>query len=153
MMMDFRKDNGNTNPNLRNIIRQGYVSAVYPDRNTVRVTFPDEDNLVSGELQILTSYAGGTKLFTMPDVNEMVVVAMSGNDDSAGTGYVLGSVFTAKTPPNANTIDETKINFADGTVISYNRKTHRLEIDSAGDIVITAKGNLKLNAERIDLNE
>ena len=39
------------------ILRRGIVSAVYPERHSARVTFEDEDNLVSAELPVLTTFA------------------------------------------------------------------------------------------------
>lgn len=145
-------ENGNSNPNSRNIIRQGYVTAVYPERHTCRAFFPDQDDLVSSELQIITPFAGGNKCYSMPDLGESIVVAYLGNDDSGGTGYVIGSVFNDKDTPNSSDHDETKINFSDGTSISYNRNSHKLEIKACGDVTIAAEGNVKITGKRIDLN-
>ena len=152
----------------RQLVKEGTVTACYPERHTARVRFPDKDDLVGAEMPILTSCSAGNKSYAMPDVGDMVVCLMATNADMTGTGWIIGSRFNDKSKPNANSQDVTRIDFADGSFVEYNRQSHELKLKSTGKITIEAddeisfKGNAKIkfdatdnfsvNAQRIDLN-
>jgi len=70
------------------LIRIGVVSTTNPQQGTVRVAFPDRDNLVSDELPVLS--IGG--IFAMPRVGDPALCLFLGND--LGAGYYLGSFYT-----------------------------------------------------------
>lgn len=128
-----------------NLIREGIVSAVYPERCSCRVTFPDRDNLVSAELAILQPAGAKNKFYSLVDVGDSVVCLMCPNDAQGNGGYVIGARFDDKNPPPAQIQDISLIRFEDGTTISYDRAEHLLEINCVG--------NIKIHGKRIDLNE
>ena len=129
---------------IKNLIRQGVISAVYPERCAARVTFEDRDGLVSAELPILQASCLNNQFYSLPDVGDCVLCLMLPNDQH-GSGFVLGSFFNDKNPPPAASQDISLIKFADGTQISYNRSSHLLSVNCVG--------NIKINGKRIDLNE
>lgn len=132
------------NGEARDLVKEGTVTAVFPERHTVRCEFADKDGLISAELPVLTSWACDNKMFHMPDVGETVVCLFASNADNTGTGWVIGSRFHDKLPPNANKQDVTRIDFKDGTFIQYDRGSHELRIE--------CRGNIRINGKNIYLN-
>ena len=133
-----------TNNEARSITAEGIVDQVFPERHSVRVTFPDKDNLTSAELPVLGSFCAGNSSYAMPDIGESVVVLNSTNDDESGTGFVIGARYDDKVQPKVNSIDKTRIDFKDGSFIEFDRST--------GDLKIECKGNIYINGKNIYLN-
>lgn len=77
---------------MQQLIREGIVSTVNTVRGTVRVTFPDGDNMVSAELPVLS--IGG--LFLMPKIGTPALCLFTGDD--LGKGFYLGTYFQAGVP-------------------------------------------------------
>ena len=113
----------------RDIVKEGIISEVYPERHSARVTFEDKADLVSAELPIVTSWASGNKCYALPDVGETVICLFATNDGTSGEGWIIGSRFHDKSKPNAKSQDITRIDFKDGTSFEYNRKSHAMKID------------------------
>ena len=128
----------------RQLVREGKITATYPERHSARVEFQDKGGLVSEELPILTTWALENKMYHMPDVGETVVCLFASNADNTGTGWIIGSRFHDKSTPNANKQDITRIDFKDGTFMQYDRAKHELRIKCVGNIYINGK-NIYLN--------
>ena len=126
------------------LVRRGIISAVYPERHSARVTFSDEDDLVSEELPILTSYAFRNKLFHVPDVGEQVIVLYEQNDSGEGDGVILGSIFSDQDAPNAAEQDKFRMDFGDGSFFEFDRATGNLNINCTGNVTVNGK-NIYLN--------
>ena len=131
----------------RQLVREGKVTATFPERHTVRVSFADKDDLTSPEMPILTSCAAGNKFYAMPDVGDMVVCLFASNADQTGTGWVIGSRFNDKSKPNANSQDVMRMDFNDDTFVEYNRKSHEMKIGCAGKVFIEAKDEITVKSE------
>ena len=129
---------------LRGMVRTGTVSAVYPESDTVRVVFDDKDGTTSPELHILHRFSGKNKDYWMPDIGDQVVCLFANNDKNFSTGWILGSYFTDKQPPQVASADIMRLDFSDGAYIEYNRAVSTLKIQVPGHIMI--------NGARIDLN-
>lgn len=150
----------NLNNRLNNIVREGIVSAVYPERHSCRVSFEDRNNLVSAELPVLTLFAYKNKVFALPDVGERVVVLAASNDVVSGGGYVIGSLFTSETPPPVEgDKDIVRLEFSDKAFISYDRLSHLFTIQfsdetsithdgESGELSINCKGDIIINGEK-----
>ena len=134
------------------IVRRGIVSAVYPERHTARVTFPDEDDLVSAELPILTTFAFINKFFHVPDVGEHVYVLYEQNDSGEGDGVILGSIFSDQDPPNAASQDKIRMDFGDGSFFEFDRSRGDFDIKCTGNLNINCTGNVTVNGKNIYLN-
>lgn len=131
----------------RQLVREGKVTATFPERHTVRVVFDDKDGMTSGEMPILTSCAAGNKFYAMPDVGDMVVCLFAGNADQTGTGWIIGSRFNDKSKPNANSQDVMRMDFNDDTYVEYNRKKHELKIGCSGKVIIEAKDKITFKSD------
>ena len=114
---------------IKNLIRAGVVSAVFPERCAARVTYQDRDGLVSAELPVLQSSCLNNKFYSLPDVGDSVVVL---------------SFYTEKNPPPADNQDISLIKFGEGSSITFNRADSSLTIDCKGEVIIKGK-TIQLN--------
>lgn len=71
------------------MIRTGIVSTVNAAARAVRVTYPDKDDLVSGELPVIGPAMIGIVPVELPAVGESVLVAYPNNSTD---GYCLGVI-------------------------------------------------------------
>lgn len=79
---------------VSSLIRVGIVSTVDSSRYTVRVTFPDREGLVSGELPLVAPPG----LHRLPNVGDNVLCVFLGN--GIRSGYCLGTFYSdLETPP------------------------------------------------------
>ena len=117
---------------IRDIFRIGKVSGQNGKNGTVRVTFPDKDDLVSGELLRLRGQCP-------------VLCCFLPNPSGRGMndGFVIGGFYSTEDPPEETDPKVRCIKLPDGCYIKF---------DGAGNIEIHATGNLTLTGARIDLN-
>ena len=129
---------------LRSMIRKGTVCDINPATMAVRVEFNDKDSLPSAELPVLSRGGGGNKDYWLPDVGDQVVCIFENNDINASSGWVLGTYFTEKHPPQVADKEIRRIDFGDGSCIEFNRAEGSLKIQCTGAITI--------NGSTINLN-
>lgn len=121
---------------IRNLVRVGTVSSVDYKAGTVRVTFPDRDNMVSDELPVLIP-GGYGKSNPIPAAGESVVCLFLGNGLHAG--YCLGT-FYDELP---GTPEQNGVYFEDGSYVYYDRTTQTLQVRAVsgvkidGDLIVT----------------
>lgn len=118
----------------KNLIRMGRVSVSDPDTMTVKVVFEDKDNQLSDALPILVRGSSRNRDYWLPDVGEQVCCLMLPNGHNAG--ICLGSYYSETSPSGRYGQDIRRIDFGNGTYISYDRGAHKLEINCVGDVVI-----------------
>lgn len=131
----------------RQLVKEGRVTATFPERHTVRVEFEDKDNMTSPEMPVLTLCAAGNKFYSLPDVGTTVVCLFASNADQTGTGWVIGTRFHDKSTPNANSQDVTRLDFNDDTFVEYNRKSHEMKIFCSGKVFVEAKDEITVKSE------
>ncbi len=129
---------------LRSMIRKGTVCDINPTAMAVRVEFNDKDSLPSAELPILCRGAGGNKDYWLPDVGDQVVCIFENNDINTSSGWVLGTYFTEKHPPQVANAEIRRIDFGDGSYMEFDRAKGSLKIQCTGPITI--------NGSTINLN-
>ena len=127
--------NENINEILNQLIKIGEVSTIDPARGTARVTFADDDSIVSYDLQVVQRNTLENKDYAMPDIGEDVLCVFLPSGSEAG--FILGSVYAGEiTPPESDENKRTVV-FSDGTKISYDRTEHILTAQ-IGETSITA---------------
>lgn len=131
----------------RQLVKEGTVTACFPERHTCRVVFADKDDMTSAEMPILTMCAFDNKFYSMPDVGDVVVCLFASNADQTGTGWIIGSRFNDKSKPNANSQDVTRMDFKDGTFIEYDRESHELKVNCQGKVFVDAKKDVSVKTE------
>src|SRR5699024_7332645 len=90
----------------------------------------------------------------MPDINDQVLCIFLPIGLEAG--FIIGGFYSKNVKPPASTEDERAVAFKDGTRISYDRESHRLQIDipeDSGEVVINAAGSATAPSPKIDLGE
>lgn len=130
---------------IRDIFRVGKVSSVNGANCTARVTFPDKDDLVSGDLPIIVIGSYQTKGYWVPEVGMQVLCCFMPNPSGRGMndGFILGGFYSTENPPEQTDPKVRCLKLPDGCYVKF---------DGAGNVEIHATGNLKLTAARIDLN-
>ena len=132
------------------MFRVGKVVAVDEKTAKVRVELEDTDKVISYWLPVLHNKTQDDKFYWLPDVGELVLVGFL--DYGIEQGFVLGAIYNEKDKPPVEDRNKMHIRFKDGTVIEYDRVTHKLYIHSVGDIEIVSDTHITLQAPRIDLN-
>lgn len=142
-------------------LRVGIVAAQDTAGCRVRVRFPDRDQLMSWWLPVVVAKTQNDKAYFLPDIGEQVVCLMDAYDED---GAVLGAVYsTVDTTPAGMTADKLNWTAKDGGAFDYDRSSHALtislpaggqvsisangaeiQIDSSGNVSISALGQIKL---------
>ncbi|KAG8290561.1 hypothetical protein J6590_079699 [Homalodisca vitripennis] len=112
----------------------------------------------SDYLPWITSKAGKDRDWSPPDIDEQVLVLSPLGELSLG--IVLPGIYQEKYPALENKKEINSVKFQDGTKFTYDKEKHHLEIEVADKITLKAGGSsiemtkseIKLKAERIDLN-
>lgn len=125
-------------------IKIGTVSSVNPAKATARVVFPDDDGLVSYDLQVMQVNGFRNKDYAMPDVGTDVVCIFLGSGTEEG--FIIGAVYTEGNPPPESSIDKRTVVFKDGTRISYDRETHTLSAEIGGTSIVADRQNVSITA-------
>ena len=142
----FNGENEDIKELLNNLIRIGKVSSVDYQRGTARVTFPDDDEIVSYDLPVLHRNALKNKDYNMPDIDERVLCLFL--PSGVATGFILGSVYTETVLPPESSGKYRTVVFDDGTRVRYDREDHHMSID-IGETKITAnRGFVTVDAPR-----
>ena len=132
----------------KNVIRSGRISSINPKNGTARVVFADKDNLVSYDLPVLQRSTLKNKDYSMPDIGESVVCLFKPN--GIAEGFVVGAHYNEEDAPPTADPDVRMVKFDDGTVVSYNRKTHVLDINcGSGTVNVIAAGNVNVTGDVI----
>ena len=114
-----------------------------------RVEFPDM-GIISHWLPLIVPNSLKNHDELHLDEGEHVACLMAGTGTESGV--ILGAFYDDKNKPPVQDKDIRSVSFEDGTTVTYNRKDSIMKIECVGDIEITAAGNIKLTASRIDLN-
>lgn len=130
---------------IRDIFRIGKVSSVNGKNCTVRVTFPDKDNVVSDELPIIVIGSYKTKGYWVPEVNMQVLCCFLPIISGVGLnkGFVLGGFYSTEDPPEETDPKVRCLKVPDGSYIRF---------DGNGEVHIHASSHMILTAPKIDLN-
>ncbi|WP_145561211.1 phage baseplate assembly protein V [Yersinia mollaretii] len=129
---------------LSQLVRVGMVTAVDARAVTARVIFDDQDEVVSHNLSVVVKNTAPNADYWMPDINEQVLCLFL--PVGIEQGWVLGSFYDETTSPPASSGDSRTVRFGDGTTVSYDRKSKRLIVDAAGDVNLTATGNVVIKS-------
>ena len=125
-------------------VKHGLVSEVDAIGHRVRVTFDDNDNVVSAWLPVLTPLASKDNLYCLPDVDEEVACVFENNDSEQGDGFCVGSVYNDKNKCKVNDINKKRIDFDGGSFIEFDRST--------GNLLFNITGEFTVKASKINLN-
>mgnify|MGYP000085828362 CR=1 FL=1 len=106
-------------------LKYGTVSAVDEATGKVRVRLPDNDNMRTKWLQVLTRKSKDDKDYWMPDLGEQVATLLDARGED---GIVLGAVFSDADGVPVISRDKWHKQFKDGASFEYDRSEHRLTV-------------------------
>lgn len=129
------------------MLRFGNISEIDVNTGYARVRFTDNE-IVSDWLQVVVMGAISTKFFHMFDINEQVACLMDENDEE---GVILGALYNDDTKPTGGDKDVVKVNFPDGSFVSYNRSSHEYDINIQGKVNITSSGETTIEAQSVSV--
>ena len=136
---------------LTEIIRVGTVSSTNPQKHTARVTISDEDNLTTHELAVLCRNTFKNHDYNMPDVGDDVLCVFM--PQGIEEGFILGSFLAGNEQPPTTNQDERKVEFADGTTVTYNRATHELDVVIEGTHIHADRAKVNITTpQEVNIN-
>ncbi|WP_440055497.1 phage baseplate assembly protein V [Pseudoalteromonas sp. T1lg65] len=144
---------------LSKLIAIGTVEEVDYETATVKVKI---GNWITKKLPWLTTQAGQDMTWQAPEIGEQVVVLSPCGDTAQGV--VLGSLYSQQFAAEQTEVaaaqrpDVQKVRYQDGSVIEYDRKSHRYLIDikgadatvdviSAGTLNITTAKDIRVQTD------
>jgi phage baseplate assembly protein V len=118
------------------MLKYGLIKEIDANKGLVKVSF-DDDEIVSGWLPVLKQGTKSNKYFHIFDSGEHVACMM---DEHCENGVVLGAIYSKdETPGSVKGADIAGVVFSDGTVVKYDRSSHKLTIQTDGNVEITAE--------------
>lgn len=117
---------------LANVVRVGKVAEINEATGQVRVRAGE---FLTDWISFAAPRAGGDRTWWMPEAGEQVVIASPSGD--MAQAVVLGAIYQDAHPAPANSKDKHRTEYADGSVVEYDRAAHRLTAD-LGATKITA---------------
>lgn len=142
---------------ISNLIQIGTIAEADYEKAKLKVII---GNIITDWLPWLTRRAGSDSDWWAPEVGEQVVIlSPSGELKQA---VILPSIYQSAYPAIDDSPDISKFTYKDGTIIKYNRLSHKMDIDivSSGSIEIKVGNSkifmdgssIKISSDRIDLN-
>lgn len=122
---------------LSNLIRVGIVDGIDPENGTVRVTFPDRDDMVVSDLALLSFEQN------YPAIQDPVLCLFLPN--GIQEGFCLGTYYNEQNPPKIKDENIYVKQLDDDVFIKYEKRSKKLTIESPGELVLT--GNLTVNGQ------
>ncbi|EPG5002546.1 phage baseplate assembly protein V [Klebsiella oxytoca] len=137
---------------LKDLIRVGNVVSTSNNGKSVRVQFPDLDNVVSHDLRMIfrrTSQdkdAGG-----LPDIGDQVVCLFLPSGDE--TGFVLGSVYSDQDRPPEGSGQSKVFHWTttSGASVSLDRESGALVASGVKTASVTATEKIVANAPTVEI--
>lgn len=124
--------------------QEGIVSAVDPKTHKVRCKIPALEDLETAWLSFLTPNAGSNQFYCLPDKGELVALLLDARGEG---GCVLGAIYNEQDPTPTQDNEMWMKKFKNGTVISHNRKTGDVIVNTKGHLTATAQGGATINAD------
>ena len=113
----------------------GPVAEVDAAAHAVRVTLPALEGMQTDWLPVVSLAAGGNRFYALPDPGELAVCLL----DARGEGGVcLGVVYNAADAAPAASRDIWMKKFGNGTVISHDRSSGLVTVDTPGEVLVKA---------------
>ena len=132
---------------LKNVLRIGKVSAVDGASCSARVTFSEQENLVSQWLPVLVIGSKETRGYWVPEVDTQVLCVFLPNTSGQGLkeGFIIGAFYSDVDTPVESDPDVRSVTFVDGSRVRYDHGN--IEIVAKGDVIIEGR-NIFLNSQK-----
>ena len=138
---------------LANVVRKGTIHELDAGNAVARVKYeeePDGTPCVTRWLQWGVRRAGPDRTWWAPEVGEQVVLLSPSGDLSQAV--ILCALWQDDFPANGDDAEMSRIDWQDGSYLQHDRESGDFSLHATGDILVTAAGNIRMTAQRIDLN-
>ena len=113
-------------------IRIGIVSSINYQNGSIKVAFPDKDNMVSKELPLLSFE------YNVPNVGDTVLTIFY----AKGRGICLGKFYSKDNLPSESGANIIKKDFSESDHIKYDKDTNTLTIKATN---LVLEGNINIS--------
>lgn len=125
------------------MVIRGKIAEVDPAKHVARVAYGPKGKQLTGWLQWKPMRTGKAITWWCPEVGEGVTVISEGD---LALGEILPGSYHAEFPAPSDNPDEYLVHFGDGSKVSHNRSTHKLEVVNVGDVNITTQQNITVTS-------
>lgn len=130
-------------------LQYGTVAEVDAAAHAVRVTLPALEGMQTDWLPVVSLAAGGNRFYSLPDPGELAVCLL----DARGEGGVcLGVIYNAADPAPAGSSDIWMKQFANGTVISHDRSSGLVTVDTPGEVMVKAASRVEILSPETEIS-
>ena len=126
----------------------GTVSAVDAAAHSLRVKIPVLDDMETDWLPMATPAAGGNRCYSLPDVGELVVCLLDARGEN---GCVIGAIYNASDKPPVSDQNKWVKRFANGTVISHDRRSGEVVVETPGKVEIKAAQKVDIQSPQTEI--
>lgn len=130
---------------VRNIVRVGVINSINPQEGTVKVLFPDKDDIVSDNLPLLNHE------YNMPNIGDQVICLFLGN--GLEQGFCLGSFYSSVLKPPATNENIYKKKLDNATFVEYDKESKVLKVNVEEVEIKINKGKVTVKADEILLGD
>lgn len=131
-----------TQNNFAATLQYGHVSAIDPATHKVKVSLPALENTDTDWLPVITMGAYGNQFYALPDVGSLVVCLLNATGDG---GVVLGAMYNEADATPSSDGEMWLKRFKNGTVISHNRNTGQVLVQTDGDVIVKSAKSVTLD--------
>lgn len=125
------------------MVIRGVISQADPVKQLVRVTYGSSQKpMITGWLPIKPIRSGKAIVWWFPEVGEGVTVISPGD---CCLGEVFPGSYHSQTPAPSDNPDLFLVEFGDGSKVSHDRASNKLDVVNVGDVEITTQQNLIIN--------
>ncbi|EJG1615100.1 phage baseplate assembly protein V [Vibrio parahaemolyticus] len=129
---------------IAQMVVRGKISEVDPDNAVARVEYgPKGAKQFTGWLPWKPIRTARAVTWWCPEVGEGVTVI---SDGDLTLGEILPGSYQNSHPAPSKDPDEYLVHFGDGSKISHNRNSHKLEVVNVGDVNITTQQNITVTS-------
>lgn len=125
------------------MVIRGKIAEVDPAKHVARVAYGPKGKQLTGWLQWKPMRTGKAITWWCPEVGEGVTVISEGD---LALGEILPGSYHAEFPAPSDNPDEYLVHFGDGSKVSHNHSTHKLEVVNVGDVNITTQQNITVTS-------
>lgn len=127
------------------ILKFGKITEVDPAKGLAKVTFEENDNLVTRFLPMSMPKTLVDKFIIPYDVNEHVWCIM---DENCEDGVIAGAIYDANNLPDNGATGKTRVKFGVNLGVEYDRNSATLSITGAGKLTIDVIGDVSIKCNK-----
>lgn len=126
-------------------LKFGKITEVDAAKGLAKVTFEENDNLVTRFLPMSMPKTMQDKFIIPFDINEHVWCIM---DEFCEDGVIGGAIYDANNLPDGGATGKTRVKFVPNLTVEYDRNSQTLSIIGDTDLTINLTGDVNVNCDK-----